>query len=413
MNKISLKVNILLASWHFILVMIGYVFFTSIFSSYMAQESTQIVTVPYRAAVLALEIFIIAKNIRVRFNKYALLLVLFCFVYAIRVVYDNHFTLVSPVFNKNYASQAEICTLLIIIPSVCATVASFKYINWDYALKWMFYIGLISAVVSLNFSSFTNAVGDDLERVDGNLALKTISFGQFGATLIILSTCVYVRELLPKVMPIIAIILGGYIVLISGSRGPIFAILICFSMWWLIRRRFRVTRITIFFSIALFIYLCSTHVLYLISMVSPSMEIRLLEAIAGNSTGRDTLYLLAWDTFLNYPFLGYAYVLPRLHFYPHNLILELLSALGVVGILLFLPLIATCLRRVVCIFNEIKSDKLVVALLFVQFFSAQLTSGTIWTAGQMFVLIALLLSMKQSTYLEHNKNLRRTGEYGQ
>jgi len=105
-------------------------------------------------------------------------------------------------------------------------------------------------------------------------------------------------------------------------------------------------------------------------------------------------YIESFYIFVNNPFFGDSIVLPS-GGYPHNILLEILMSIGVVGILLFIVLIAKVNKASKYLARVEPRYMIIIALCF-QYLISFMFSGALWQASELFVLIALILSLKSN-----------------
>lgn len=109
---------------------------------------------------------------------------------------------------------------------------------------------------------------------------------------------------------------------------------------------------------------------------------------------RSMLFAGAWGQFLEHPLFGRYVVEMQFHFYPHNIFLESLMALGVIGSLPFAAHIVLALRATVGIIRSGKFPLAAVltAVLFIREAIAGLASGSLWGNSVFWVTSSLTIS---------------------
>ncbi|RWC46539.1 O-antigen ligase family protein [Mesorhizobium sp.] len=109
---------------------------------------------------------------------------------------------------------------------------------------------------------------------------------------------------------------------------------------------------------------------------------------------RSQLFAGAWSQFLESPVFGRYAVEMRFNFYPHNIYLESLMAVGALGSLPFAAHIALALRSTVGIIRSGKFPLAAVlaAVLFIREAIAGLASGSLWGNSLFWVTSALTIS---------------------
>ncbi|AZN98681.1 hypothetical protein EJ066_16755 [Mesorhizobium sp. M9A.F.Ca.ET.002.03.1.2] len=113
-----------------------------------------------------------------------------------------------------------------------------------------------------------------------------------------------------------------------------------------------------------------------------------------STTMRSLLYAGAWNQFLENPLFGRYVVEMRFNFYPHNIYLESLMAVGALGSLPLAAHIVLALRSTVGIIRSGKFPLAAVlsAVLFIREAIAGLASGSLWGNSLFWVTSALTIS---------------------
>lgn len=332
------KVNIFLSTLNFILCFVGYQLATSIFlpvSSDIASISLS-VTVPYRAFAFFVSIIVIIINYKNHFRLYNVPLIAFLFFWGIliiRMFYDIYFGIN---FKLTETSQLWLYVFGICLPIVFSIIISFKYIDLDKSFFWIFCATALILVLSL-FSNQALLFGSD-ERQDANLAFNTIQFGHFGTSATILGIFILIKKKLKvhlRLIVFLITILGLFCMLRAGSRGPVVA-LIFVLFFFLFSRGKNLFRSIISLSVAISLTIVLIEqILTFMRNISPIMEDRLRLAIyEGDTSNRDPLYELAIKSFLESPLIGKQFAFfdtDGTFVYTHNLILDTLMGLGIVG----------------------------------------------------------------------------------
>jgi O-antigen ligase len=112
-----------------------------------------------------------------------------------------------------------------------------------------------------------------------------------------------------------------------------------------------------------------------------------------SSIQRNQSYAGAFTQFLESPLLGDSLEERTSLFYPHNLILESLMSVGVIGTVPLLFVLIACFHRATKLIR-IRSPHGWIALIFIQQLVASQFSGAIYTSDTLWVCIAVLLSIK-------------------
>jgi len=335
------KINIFLSTLNFVLCFVGYQLATSLFLpiSSDVEGISRTVTVPYWAFALFISLLVIFLNLRKKIRKIPQAMkVLWAYWIAliIRIFYDTNMRID---VHLNDAAHLWLYIFGICLPAMFSVMISYRFIDLDKTLKWIFLGVVLTMILSLfNNSSLLLNTQEITERLAGNLALNAITFGHLGTLGIVLSLFILSRgevSLIKKIGPIAVMLLSFFIMARAGSRSPIVAMVVIFLFWLFARGKnvvWGVSIVAVAFSL-LIVFI--EPILNFLGNISPTMEVRLRMCIyEGYSSGRDVLYQEAFDLFLNNPFLGkqFAFFDDFGGFaYSHNLVLDSLMGLGFLG----------------------------------------------------------------------------------
>jgi hypothetical protein len=177
----------------------------------------------------------------------------------------------------------------------------------------------------------------------------------------------------------IIVILGGYLFVAGGSRGPIVALLIAIFVTTLAStRNARIQVISVF-----------TAVLTIFIFGAPELILErfLIAGSDASSLERVDVASLAIETAVAYPVLGYGYVEPVTGYYPHNLVIEAALALGITGAFLMLWIQVAMIRASWILAQN--GEKLLPFLGLIALSNAWI-SGSIWGAGSFFAIVWIM-----------------------
>jgi O-antigen ligase len=335
------NLNVFLSTLNFVLCFVGFQFATSLFLPAVSdmEDITRSVTVPYRAFALFLSLLVIMINILKKSNSYPIVLKVFLFFWGILVIRVFYDVFIRTDIRLGDTSQVWFYIFGICIPAVFSIIKSYTYINLEKSFWWVLVLTAVSLVLTL-FSNQALLVGvDELNgRQGGNAAISTIAFGHFGTTSVILGLYTFLEKKLNwfyKVLIILLILLGFFSMLRAGSRGPVMALGVVLFFWLFSRVKNPFLAIFTLLIVGLFTVILMDQILLVMGDISPIMEERLRQSIYEGSTGgRDPYYSAAVEAFYDSPILGKQFVLifPDGTFdYSHNLILDALMGLGVIG----------------------------------------------------------------------------------
>lgn len=335
------KLNIFLSTLNFVLCFVGYQLATSLFLPVSSdlEGISRTVTVPYRAFALFISLLVIFLNIKKKVGKiHPAMKVLWIYWSAliIRIFYDTNIR--TDVHVKDTV-QLWMYIFGICLPAMFSVMISYRFIDLDKALKWIF----LGVVLTMMLSLFNNPVllmpADEItERMEGNLAFNTISFGHLGAMGIVLSLFIFSRgriRTIKKIGLIAVMLLSFFIMARAASRSPIVALVVILLFWLFARGKNVVLGVSIAAIAFCLLIVFIEPILNFMGNISPVLELRLRASIfEGDTSARNPLYEQAFHAFLNNPIVGEQFALFD-NFggfaYSHNIVLDSLMGLGLLG----------------------------------------------------------------------------------
>lgn len=236
--------------------------------------------------------------------------------------------------------------------------------------------------------------------------INPISVGFFGALLnaFILSNLITIKKLpfFKRIIYYGFLVLGTVNILLGASRGPMlyFALILVFILGYYFKNEYITVRRKLQLVLLSFVVV-SILIFYLIRLFKHN-EIFILDRMIsfienllnGEKEYRNYAYISAINDFIKSPIWGNQFVGTFDNFYPHNIILEILMSLGLLGITIFLIIVHQLYRSGVYIWNNKSDPRLFVTFsLGLMNLLLSLTSGSIFTAPQFWIFIILLVSI--------------------
>jgi len=402
----SKKINFYLTNLNVVNIIIGYTFFVSIMMPFTSNQigASQLITIPYRAFSLFLSLLVLLFNSKskIKLTFPVLLFFLFWFIVLLRMFYDME---VRSDFFVQSNDKIKIWLIAVagcFIPMI-SIYKSFKVIDLNYSIKYLFLGCVIILIPSLLFSLQKL---DEGYRETGNSALDPISFAMSGITLSMLSIYRIVESKIKNkfsyVLNLIYCFLGLFLALKTGSRGPILGFCIILFIWYGIK-----TKKGIFFYsfFAIFLFLLVNQIITLISVISPLLSKRLAQGLSGDDMSllaREESYIWFIDMILESPILGSQFARLGNGTYPgyaHSLFLDILLGFGITGLAVFLY----------CVYKGFYNFKIRIkhnhnywpGLIMLQYFLLSLTSGAFYSNPQLncTILLSLLLITNKKTII--------------
>jgi O-antigen ligase len=404
--------------------------------SFLASDpvTTQLVTVPYRAIVLFLNLCLIVVNlglvkIKARYNlstpvkslankRISILLVTFIIFYSIRVLYDTT--------GSGSAAENPGTFLLLWFPITLIPAINFLHIDFSKSNKYLIYSWIFLCIIGAGILLLNPSQSEQFTSFGGrlsNLALNPIALGNYANSLTLISLYVSLNKkevlhgLLGKfskiAFPVTAAI-GVIGVFLSGSRSPLISLLICTLILFLTSSQ--KTKMGLKFVVMLLFIagLFGLGVSFALEQGSGSIErifateeeISGTSRFAGTEHSRLYLYSLALEKVEKHPLLGFGLELPDGLGYPHNLILESFLALGIVGGLMFIILQTYTLFQAVALLKHKNSFKAAwgwLGILFIQYFIVSMSSGAIYGSYILWYLMFAVLVVANTDDMQFSR----------
>jgi O-antigen ligase len=344
-------------------------------------------------------------------------LIFFFLVYSIRLLWDTlvedvHFAGNSDSYVYSYFFGATLLPCFAIILSkdriIVASLLKYVYLCLFIANFGILFL-LLTSDLSLeqHFSQRANVSVDVSDEATS--IINPITIGFYGGLLSVLSlNLLFVGfQILGRFSVFIFVstfLLGIANLVLGASRGPFFGFIfltflslvyaIFFGNYGL-KGRFRATTALIV-SVSAFMafalpYIVNNDIALFMRLAKFSED-----RASGGDEYRDIAYAEAFNDFLKNPAIGYRFVGTFDDFYPHNVYLEVLMALGVFGACIFIVFQFGILKRIYDILFKWKSGyNFIILLLYLYSFMVSLSSGGIFVGPEVWVLSVFLLSLNR------------------
>lgn len=349
---------------------------------------SQAATVPFRIIIVALSVGILygwwVRGTRVLFNAAVLATLTLWALLVARMLID---TMVDPLPGD---LGIPVSQFLLLSLGACflPALTGLEYPNartLDLARVWIEVLGAIAMLAILYVGLRGVLQGSVLYRL-ATPVLNPISVGHLGVSVMIVALCGFAgsgpgARLLRSLLVLLSVI----VVVGSVSRGPILAALVA-ALLLAVRPRAgsRIRLFGVVLRVAL-VAAAIAAVAVAINYLEQSGIIDVVERLTETlqdvaSQERTAMFAGAWQQFTEHPFVGSAFVERRFMMNPHNVILESLMAVGIVGLALLLvsmsaSLVAT--QRVL----RIPGNHAWVGLIYVQYVINGMLSGSLFTDG--------------------------------
>ena len=402
-NKEISNIKPFLANLNLIICFVGYPLVTSLFlrgsNAYTdVLEASRAITIPFRAFSLLLSLIVILMNFRgssIKWTHSLKLFAVFCFLLIIRILYDLN--LRADVMVNN-TSQLYLYVFAICLPSMVSVMMSYKYIDMEKVLYWIWGLMVITLVIIM-LSNRERLIGEATdERQSANIAFNSISFGHFGVSTFILSFFILVKkqglryQKMFRIFLICILFLSLFVTLRASSRGPIIALLVVFSLWIFSAPKNSLRGLVIVACVLFLIVLNLNSILSYLAVWSPVMEKRIYSTLQEGDSGRNSLYKNAINTFMDSPFIGKQFAIFNNYGelgYSHNIILDAFMGLGFVGGAIMIYLLLSAIKKSFALIKD-NNRHFWFSLLLIQQIVFNMFSGAFYYNQLLWVLFPLI-----------------------
>ncbi|MER8530071.1 O-antigen ligase family protein [Mesorhizobium sp. M0598] len=264
----------------------------------------------------------------------------------------------------------------------------------------------VAGIVGLQYSGSIAVMTDNSDRLYLE-RLNPISIGHAGLTTLIAS---YTLIRIPQRKVLKFAIFSGavaaaFTMYLAAARGPIVALACCIILFPMLRPRFMTM-------IMGWLFIAGVVLVFATADMTPLLDKFHLSATgtaANNSTtARLEAITLSWELFQQNPLLGYGTQLP-LFSYPHNMFVEILQDMGLVGMAIFVPVLVKIATGI----KFLAGRRLVLLpLLTTQAFVGAQFSGALWGSAFLWIIVTILIyrvnAMRSFDLRAHRRVMERS-----
>ncbi|MBQ0958341.1 O-antigen ligase family protein [Ideonella sp. 4Y11] len=273
-------------------------------------------------------------------------------------------------------------------------------------LRRLVLLGLLTMLLAA--LAYLRSLSDLQSALQGRAGLEKlnpISLGHLGVSLFLLS-CVLLAcgpsgrgSIWVTAAAMLTLVLGAVAVGMAGSKGPFVALLVAASAYLLAPMR-GAQRLRWIVAGALVLGVLAVALVNMGDQLeSVQLLARLADLLSGQSadestTSRMDAYQSAIDQFSESPIYGDALVERIHHYYPHNAILEVAMATGLMGLL---PFLAIVLASMIQSWRALAQggEGRWIHMLNIQYFVAAIFSGGVFSDSQMWFFLLLCYASSQ------------------
>lgn len=406
-----------ICSLNFLLCILGYPLIMALLSPFgSGLESGENVyfTYPYRIfqmLVAVLAFIAVRSNPMPKFSWKLFLLTVFWILFFSRAFWSLFVD--APVIEQGNLWYYR-CYLVIDTFPLLAVLKGWNNIDFRKVLKWALLLGVVGlAFASRSISmqaeeSWTGEIG----RAGASRMLHTQALGHFSAAIILLAIYMFFVEkgkFLWKIFSAFAVLLGFYVMLKAGSRGPLLAVAFAGTLWFGVKRK-NILVIVFLWALCIgLIFLFQEQLVDLIREISPTMADRVSSTLeSGDTSGRDVLWAECWEECKRNPLFGYSYTAFG---YPHNMFLDGFMMFGMFGGWIIAILILVGFFSSLKFLHKARADYWWVLLLLASLSQAWTQSGFSALAIQASLFLLFIQENMRNHEITSNPPLRQTNDF--
>ena len=283
-------------------------------------------------------------------------------------------------------------------PAVVAALAA-RTLNYRVLNNLLLAFFLICNVLLFAFILFDNGFSTDIFRNRfrvGDSVVSPITMSQYGGALLIMATSSWLITR-RKGLLYPALMLVGFLLLVLGSsRGPLASAVVCAGLLLADQLRIR-AKSFVYWSFVMGALLLTA--VFIVKFIIPNLDqIALLNRVTqtiDNGSGldeREQQWSSAWEQFIGSPVFGDSLIENAFNFYPHNFLLEVLMATGIVGALALLPAGVIFIKKYLQRWSY-APEKRVYFYLFIFFFGCSMFSLSLITNAHLWIVLGLVGSL--------------------
>ncbi len=336
------------------------------------QLPSRVWNVSFRAFTFFIGVYLILivvfRESSKRLKVGSMAIIIFWIFYLIRLVYDVIILDIKcgPCLNVSNVFSFAIGQCFI---GALVGVFTAKYINLKKAIGLFSHILLISLIIifivvykenggiTIDLLFERKNIGSDIEDEFGRTSMLNVSyFGIYGTitALLIIFKLFHFKYTIPmKIWNIIILIFSIFMTFLSGSRSPIliFIIILIYIFYLYIKNnKLKLSTYLIFSSIFIFIFsliylVVSSNILDEFSTIQRFINLTEASKHGKVIDPREMEWASAWNQFLSSPIIGDQIVTTYDYFYPHNIYLEVIMSLGILGGIVFIIILYHIYRK--------------------------------------------------------------------
>jgi hypothetical protein len=333
------------------------------------------------------------------------LVLIFWFFYSFRILIDLY------LFEIRFSDNDNIRVVgfsfgNILFPMIMLII-NVESINYKFLSKYIYYLLCIANLlivftviflyqnisnVLLTRATISNDVNNDV--------LNPILISYLGALLFSTTLCILFFKLKSrnKAIYMFFLLVGLLNIIFGASRGPVVLVIVNIFIILLIKIKKNIKNLffglIIIFFVTILIYFLLPYFLNILNINLDEIAIinRFTE-YSEESEERIIQYSVAWNDFLDSPIIGKQFVSTYKNFYPHNIILELLMATGILGFSLYMAFAYKALSVLRYFSSNSFYHYILIYLCYVSAFVSNLFSGNLFQSIETWILLVVCIEL--------------------
>ena len=231
--------------------------------------------------------------------------------------------------------------------------------------------------------------------------LNPIQIGYYGELLALCALYLkWFRRERNSILVILATLLGVAMLILGASRGPFLSFLVSLIIMLYYKLKVSKSLIIQFSKITLFvitsIFVIKNTVAKNFTIDDFSMFSRMTSFVENRQSNkeevRDIVFRNAWNDFLDMPLAGKYFVTSVEGHYPHNIIIELFMATGLIGAFLFFGFFLVVLYNLArVVMNSMGPKMFFLAIMLIPILTGNLFSGSLFQSVDLWMVMILFL----------------------
>lgn len=366
----------------------GYYAVLSIFFNIGRSELSIYFTFPLRIFLSVIMVYYIIKNFKniksKKFNN--IIFIMFSCWYIVKILYTANLSAITSLVWYEYLFYY---LSFVFFPFFFFKVLDIKKYERFITNAFIFSGFLLGAISVFTFKQVFSSGGigriSQLSENGGSAVISPLALAYSGSFTVLL--CLYrlnsqkINKWTEKIYLITTLILSIIIFYFGATRGALIVLIVgVFALLYFSQKK-KMAKMLIYFLVL------SPVFIYLAQVTGSALVDRSIRATEGDTSGRNILWKEGFQEFLNNPFFGGRIEVSGI--YPHNIFIEILMSMGIIGFVLFLVLFLNISISGIYIANK-KNFNFLGILMLLTGTILHSFSGALWSSIILFSALGIL-----------------------